>query len=334
MASKKQAPPARVHPPQWAGGLRLSREQLTGWDRASTLEWLVGNGIGGYASGTMAGANTRRYHGFLVAAVDPPAGRVVLVAHMEETVSVDGETYPLASSQWWDGTVSPRGYEQLDGFHLEDGIPVFSYRCGTHILEKRVWMEHGDNVAWAAYSWPEGAPAAVLSLKLCLACRDYHGSQHGSSTWHWRSTALPDGIAVSPGDTLTGMTVRCESFQGLTPENEWYWGFLHAVERERGLDDVEDLWVPGSLQAALTGWRTLFVTAGIEGSAPAPSRGAASLERERARRTAVLECARATGQAGRPSGRDAAASDAPSSLVSTLVSAADAFLVSRPLPGS
>ncbi|MER3513334.1 MAG: glycogen debranching protein, partial [Chloroflexota bacterium] len=86
--------------------------------------WLVTNGLGGYAAGTVAGANTRRYHGWLVAALNPPVGRVVLVAKCNEVAYLDGETYPLTTNEYADGTVHPHGYYHLESFRLEGTIPV------------------------------------------------------------------------------------------------------------------------------------------------------------------------------------------------------------------
>src|SRR5262245_8905236 len=107
--------------------LTLPREICQDFDQAVAREWIVANGLGGYASGTVAGANSRRYHGLLVAAFDPPLGRTVLLAKVEEEVQVGAQTYLLGSNEYQDGTVFPAGYQHLTAFRLEDGLPVFSY---------------------------------------------------------------------------------------------------------------------------------------------------------------------------------------------------------------
>jgi len=112
-------------------------------DAATRREWLVTNGLGGYASGTVGAPRTRCYHGLLVAATDPPLGRTLLASHVDETVRYDDWDYDLAAHEWSDGTVAPRGFVHLDHFHLEGTVPVWTYACGDALIEKRVWMEQG-----------------------------------------------------------------------------------------------------------------------------------------------------------------------------------------------
>jgi len=105
-------------------------------------EWLVTNGLGGYASGTVAGASTRRYHGLLVAALTPPAGRTVLVGGLVEWVSRRGRRYPLSTHEFGDHTIDPRGYRCLEEFALEGMLPVWTFALDDALLEKRIWMAH------------------------------------------------------------------------------------------------------------------------------------------------------------------------------------------------
>ncbi len=91
-------------------------------------EWIVTNGIGGYASGTIAGVLTRRYHGLLVAALDPPLGRTVLFAKIDASVSFGGDLIPRFANQWGDGRapIEPEGFRQFARFHLKGTTPVWS----------------------------------------------------------------------------------------------------------------------------------------------------------------------------------------------------------------
>ena len=290
-------------------------DKLNEWDVNSQMEWIVTNGIGGYASGTLVGANTRRYHGFLMAAMAPPLGRTLFVARIEETIIFKGRAYPLAGSQWWDGSVSPE-LDCLAEFRLEDGLPVFSFDIAGHRLEKRIWMEWGENSTWAAYHWPADAPPATISIRLYMAHRDFHGTQHGSSDWHWRSGGLPDGFWASPGEGASRTIFTFTSPFRLNPENQWYWGFLRCIERERGLDDTEDLWVPASVEmalqpAAMTGFR-----ANIEGAAVTGKDCTAALAREQDRRSRLL---------------DTVQTPLPTDECRALAIGADMFLVRRPV---
>src|SRR5947209_975877 len=112
-------------------------------EAAESREWLVTKGIGGYASGTVAGGNTRRYHGLLIAALQPPVGRMQLVAALDEIVRCGGAEYSLGTHRWGSGAIEPRGFQYIEKFRLAGMAPVWSYALGDVRLEKRVWMEHG-----------------------------------------------------------------------------------------------------------------------------------------------------------------------------------------------
>src|SRR5947207_10677492 len=105
--------------------IRFGREIAGELDLAERREWLCTNGLGGYASGTVAGLLTRRYHGLLVAALKPPVGRTLLVAKLDETAEHGGRRYSLFTNRWHNGSVSPDGYRYLERFRLEDTVPVW-----------------------------------------------------------------------------------------------------------------------------------------------------------------------------------------------------------------
>src|SRR5580704_2390813 len=125
--------------------IQFERETWSDLEVALRREWLETNGLGGFASSTIIGLNTRRYHGLLVAANHPPVGRVVLLAKLEETLVVDGRRYELASNQF-PGAIHPSGYQLQTGFRLEP-FPVFSYTAEGVSLEKSVFLVHGENTA-------------------------------------------------------------------------------------------------------------------------------------------------------------------------------------------
>src|SRR5882724_7665680 len=123
--------------------LQFGREICGSLDIAEQREWLVTNGIGGFASGTVSGNLTRRYHGLLVAALKPPVGRTQMVAKLEETVRFDGKDYLLATNRWASGAVEPKGYLHIESFRLEGTTPVWRFAVGGTLLEKRIWMRLG-----------------------------------------------------------------------------------------------------------------------------------------------------------------------------------------------
>ena len=123
-------------------------------DAGLRREWLATNGLGGYASGTLSGINTRRYHGLLVAALAPPAERTVLVGGLMEWATYHGRRYPLSTHEYGDGTVDPHGYRHVQSFALEGMLPVWVFALGDALLERRVWMEDGANTTYLTYRLP------------------------------------------------------------------------------------------------------------------------------------------------------------------------------------
>jgi hypothetical protein len=115
---------ARPVPKPHAGSLCLPRVDFTQLANAFDREWLVTNGLGGFACGTVALANTRRYHGLLVASLSPPVQRVLMLAKLDVTVRHRGITFELGCSEFADGTVTPRGFELLTAFRLAEGMPA------------------------------------------------------------------------------------------------------------------------------------------------------------------------------------------------------------------
>ena len=146
--------------------------------QSGAREWLVTNGIGGYASGTIAGVLTRRYHGLLVAALKPPLGRTLLLAKLDETATYGGAEYPLYVNCWADGTTEPGGQVHLERFWLEGSLPVWRYALGDALLEKRVWMQHGENTTFVRYELKRGSGPVALSLRALVNRRDHHGNTH------------------------------------------------------------------------------------------------------------------------------------------------------------
>src|SRR6476659_1308857 len=110
--------------------ITLDRAVCRNLEAALSHEWLVTNGLGGYAAGTLPGVNTRRYHGLLIAALKPPVERTQLVANCDEEVEMDGVTYFLGANEYHDDRIHPGGFVHLESFKLEHAIPTFLYRVG------------------------------------------------------------------------------------------------------------------------------------------------------------------------------------------------------------
>ena len=227
--------------------LQLDPQTCRHLDLAIQREWLVTNGLGGYASGTASGVNTRRYHGLLVAALNPPVQRMVLVAALDEWVRSDGgDMQPLSAHEYWDGTVFPQGYRQLEGVELDGMLPLFRWTIAGRIIEKRIWMEQGVSRTVVTYRLVGGSPL-TLQLRPLLAHRDYHQQRHGPGAFDMSETG--EGWIIDAGGVRSHVEVRSSATVHSQPD--WYWRVLHRAERERGLDDEEDLFTPGVVEVPL-----------------------------------------------------------------------------------
>src|SRR4051812_34814556 len=138
---------------------------------ASSREWLETNGLGGFASSTIIGLNTRRYHALLTAATKPPVGRVVLLSKLEETVIVGDSRIELSANQY-PGAVHPRGFEYLEQFRL-DPFPIFTYRIGDLVIEKSVFMLQHENTTVVQY---KASADCQLEIRPLIAFRDFHST--------------------------------------------------------------------------------------------------------------------------------------------------------------
>ncbi|PQV62584.1 glycogen debranching enzyme, putative [Abditibacterium utsteinense] len=207
-------------------------------------EWLETNGIGGFASGTVAGANSRRYHAFLCAATRAPQERAVLVSKIEETVFVGEQTFELGVN-FWPGTISPRGDKYLKSFSL-DPLPRWIYEIplesGILKIEKTVWMPHETNTSVAQYRVLEG-PACQISIRPFVTGRDYHSNHHANSDFNIEAKSTKNQVKMQPYSHLPAIHFLHE---GKFEENgAWFYFFEWPIEAERGLDCHEDAWTPG-----------------------------------------------------------------------------------------
>jgi predicted glycogen debranching enzyme len=301
--------------------LTLSPALLKFLDAGLAREWLVTNGLGGYAMGTVAGVNTRRYHGLLVAALAPPGGRMVLVAKVDETLQVDGRRFELGTNEYHDGTIAPEGYAWLAGFSLSGTIPTWTYRVPGAALEKSLWMARRQNTTYARYRLLPGSAAARLSIRPFLTERDYHGLTRGDPALGFAVADVSSGIRVQPWPGATPYTLRV-SRGAFSHDGTWYWKLLHREERARGLDAIEDLYVPGVFEADLEPGDDVTLVATAEPDAP-PLDGAHACRTEQVRQSLLLKRAR-----GLPS--DGVAIPPEDGLARRLVLAADQFLVRGP----
>ena len=310
---------------------------------ASRREWLVTNGLGGYAMGTVAGMLSRSYHGLLIAAMAPPgvaglppAARTLLLAKLDETVVYDGRRYvlftdqradePNASDPW----VTPKGYRQQERFRLEGTTPVWSYAVADARLEKRIWMEPGANTTYVQYTLTRASRPLTMQLAALATYRDHHGNVAHSGLFPFQVEAVEHGVRFAALDAPP-FFVFCREAQlgGETPPlPRWESGYHLAVERGRGQKDLESYCHVADFAVTLHAGETVTFVASTE---DAPDlEGAAAWARRQAYEQELLEMAL-------PGLRLEAAADGPAWLagaVRHLALAADQFVVRRELARS
>lgn len=279
-------------------------------------EWWVTNGIGGYASGTVAGVLTRRYHGLLVAALQPPVGRTLLLAKVDEVATYGGLVYPLFANRWSDGRIEPEGFHHLERFHLEGTTPVWTYASADALLEKRVWMQQGANTTYIRYDLCRGSGPLELSIKAIANYRDHHDNTRAGD-WPVRVEKAQHGLRVTARDRAVPFYLLSDRAEA-TVQHEWYEGYYLSVEVYRGLEAVDDNLYAGCFLATLQPGESLTLVASTQ---PDPSLdGVAAYAERRAYEEGLLQSAKPTLAPAPPA-------------IEQLVLAAEQFIVRRSLPG-
>ncbi len=241
---------------------RIDEATCRDLEKASRLEWMLPNGIGGYAMGTVGGINTRRYHGHLVAAIPPPAERMLLLASMEASVQAEGSPIWLSANQY-PGAVFPEGYRYLESFEV-DGRAIWTYRSGAIRIQKRLSVHAGANACTLEYE-NLGEAAVQLVLRPLVAMRSYHGNFHEHPGYPQRLEFPKGRTEVGQGEHA--LVLSHPDAQRL-PVQGWYFRFEHVRELDRGLDGREDLFCPCELRYELRPGETATLTASADEAAP------------------------------------------------------------------
>ncbi|HKC63374.1 MAG TPA: amylo-alpha-1,6-glucosidase [Pyrinomonadaceae bacterium] len=306
--------------------IRFNQDICGNLDAALSREWLETNGLGGFASSTIIGLNSRRYHALLVAATKPPVGRIVTLSKLEEALIIDGRRYELSANQYR-GAIQPQGYKYQTGFRL-DPFPVFTYEVEGVLLEKSIFMPHGENTTVIQYEFKAQsstskadvdehafiphAAALILALRPLVAFRDYHSLTHENGAINSRLEVEAGRITIQPYADLPALNFAHNAGE-LDTASFWYRNFEYREERERGFDFTEDLFSPFALNFDLSGRTRLSIIASTEQQQPDASRADDYRQAEIERRQEIIKLA--------PNTDD--------EFTSALVAAADQFIVAR-----
>lgn len=291
---------------------RFDQTVLGDLARALQLEWLETDGLGGFAMSTIVGANTRRYHGLLVAATQPPVGRRVMVAKVEDRLVADGVTCTM-SCNVYEGGVDPEGFRCQEEFRL-DPWPVFTWADNGYRLRKSILMPHQLGITLIRYDLLEAPQPAWLRARPLIAGRDMHHLQRSGAEMNTQVAMTEHTLVLEPYDPASRMMLFFPRGD-FHPDGLWYYNFRYFRELDSGLDYVEDLYSPGEIAWMMREGETAWLVLGRE-VARADFDGERLMDQERERRRKITK----------PYGKDVVAG--------RLALAADQFIVDRTVAGT
>jgi predicted glycogen debranching enzyme len=251
----------------------------TDFTSLAALEWLETNGLGGYASGTAAGAGTRGYHGLLAAALRSPAERLLMITTCDEWTVEKTPVY--LSSHQYPGAVSPDGFTHLESF-TTDPFPAWIYRAGARRIERRVFMVRGENTTVVRYRLLEGT-LVKLAVRPMFVFRDHHARRVASDAWRVVATRSGSAVHCAPTDGGHPLSVQIGG-AAYRDEPQWFKRFEYLRELERGLEFREDAYAPFVVELPLAPdvWTDLVFSAELRAPRAADALEAAELKRRRA----------------------------------------------------
>ncbi len=230
--------------------------------KSGKLEWWLANGLGGYASGTVSGILSRRYHGLLVTPPIPKSGRMLLFVKADATLLHDDTETPLYTNQWNQGEIVPEGYLQIEHFYLDGNMPVWQFRAGKNLIEQRVWMPHGHNQTCVAFRLVNFAAANQeplrIRLDLIASYRDHH-NVNAVNSFELSTQLTNDGLHLHYPQ---GEQLHLFSGHGqFKLDNTWIENFFLKEELQRGLESIDHHLRVGQLEIPLSGdWNGLVIS--------------------------------------------------------------------------
>lgn len=253
------------------------------FEASGRLEWIEANGLGGGAGSTVSGAHSRRHHGLLVAATSPPAGRMVLLSKLDESV-IDAGTRHDFGANLYPGAIHPSGYRNLARFE-RDLFPVFEYEAGGVKIRKTVAAIHGENTTVVAYEVLEAPGPFTFELRPFVACRDQNALAHANPYLNAAGVFDSGVLRLKPYDGAPDVFVAVPRATFLAA-GDWYRNFEYAADRESGLECHEDLFTPGVFVRETRPGDRFVVIASV--ADPAGRDGARLLDGERRRRETLV----------------------------------------------
>jgi predicted glycogen debranching enzyme len=214
-------------------------------------EWVEADGLGGFASGTTAGIRTRRYHALLLTAMTPPTGRVVLVNGFDAWVDTPAGSFALSTQRYAPDVLHPDGASHITGF-TNDPWPTWEFEAadGTRVIQE-IFVQHGTGATVIAWTLVRGEGPVALRARPFLSGRDYHSMHHENGAFRFEANRNDAVVTFRSYDGLPTVVALSNGDYRQAPD--WYRQFLYTAERDRGLDDTEDLASPGEFTWLLSG---------------------------------------------------------------------------------
>ena len=288
--------------------IRVERDRCIDFDRSSHLEWLETNGTGGFAMGTVSGANTRRYHGLLIASLHPPVERFLILSKLDETAAIEGVDVALGTNQY-PGALHPTGFRHLVEFRL-DPFPIWTFDVGGARLQKKIFLVHGEQTVVVQYRCTRPCRLRVHPF---LAFRDYHSL--GKSNSSFDTSVREDErrgirtLSIRPYPGMPELHLRyVDAGTPFERNGACHYNTEYLEELNRGLDFREDLYRMGTIHLQMSPEESAWIVASFE-----DDRGFDGVTVERLERS-------------ERSRRRATSSDA---TIGRLSAAADQFIVTR-----
>lgn len=232
--------------------------------RALRKEWLLTNGTGDYSSSTILCCNTRKYHGLLVANLETPPGRHVLLSATEESILGGGREFYFSTRMHPD-VFFPHGHEYMEAMQIKDW-PVFRYRVGDLTLTRELALVRGRTLLLSKYtvSCESTPPPLTLRIKPLLAYRNFHALTMANRDLRVRTFPAKGGFRIIPYEGLPPLFMQIKGVSEFSSAPDWYRNVKYLVEEERGFPCREDLFLPGIFDIALTLDAPIFVAASTE----------------------------------------------------------------------
>ncbi|MGB9939567.1 amylo-alpha-1,6-glucosidase [Methanosarcina sp.] len=240
-------------------GGRFGADSFSTYEEGIKREWVIGNGLGGYASSTIIGAGTRTYHGLLVAAPENSPGRLLVLSSLDEEISINEEIYKLAVHKYPE-IISPTGFNYLSEF-IRNPFPLWVYQPGDFILKKKVFMAHNSNTTFVLYEITSRKEGALLRIFPLVSSRDFNLTARSAYISFFQK-AGPAGVELASSN---GFTFSLSSNLQYHPEPVWHYNLEYDTEKERGLNFQEDNFNPGYFESKLKPGTSRFFIAASTG---------------------------------------------------------------------